>query len=72
MARTGTKRNPKLDPRIEKSVKEYQRVMHLENLVEQFGDAMRSAEESYIAHSGFMTPRMTAIWDQYVDWARSR
>lgn len=71
MARTGTKRS-KLDPHFADASKAYTRIMHLENLVEQFGDAMRSAEESYIAHSGLMTPKMQMVWDQYVDWARSK
>jgi hypothetical protein len=42
--------------------------MHLESLVWEFADAMRTAYPPYIANSGEMTARMKDIWARYRLW----
>ncbi len=55
---------------MRQSTKAYKSVMELENIIEEFGNCMRSAHLPYVADSeGQMTPGMRAAWDRYVVYA---
>lgn len=46
--------------------------MELEHLIEEFGDAMRSAHVPYIAERGQLTTKMYDVWMRYVEWSQKQ
>jgi hypothetical protein len=63
---------------MRKTLKEQRISRELEEIIEEFGHAMRNANKEYIAqppscpHDEYLriTPRMKTIWELYTDFCR--
>lgn len=64
MGGTGTMPNVKREAR-HKTSRERLRDIELNNLAEEFADAMKNANLKYVAAGGMTTLRMQEIWGRY-------